>query len=111
MKVGGWRWAGESGESTRYLALAFSPFPGTLPPLSGFLQSLQVGRLIHLGPGLLNVGCGVSHGCTLYATNTSEKTSDKIKKNTKTSPVKPPPSKSTSLPGDFSPKVRITAGR
>lgn len=68
---------GESGESTRYLALAFSPFPGTPPPLSGFLQSFQVRRLIHLGPGLLNVGCGVSHGCTFVATNTK---SDKLKK-------------------------------
>ncbi len=56
---------GDSSESTRYLALAFSPFPGTPPPLSGFLQSLQVRRLIHLGPGLLNVSRGMSHGCPL----------------------------------------------
>lgn len=77
---GGWRWVGESGESTGYLALAFSPFPGTPPPLSGFLQSFQVRRLIHLRPGLLNVGCGVSHSCTLFATDTN---SDKLEKKKK----------------------------
>lgn len=60
--VGGWfQWF------CRYLALAFGPFPRTPPPLSGFLQSLQVRRLIHLGPGLLNVSRGVSHGRPLSA--------------------------------------------
>lgn len=50
------------GGSLRYLALALSPFPGTPPPLPGFLQSLQVRRLVHLGPGLLNMSRSVSHG-------------------------------------------------
>lgn len=45
----------------RYLALAFGPLPGTPPPLFGFLQSLHVRRLFHLGPGLLDVSGGVSH--------------------------------------------------
>lgn len=65
LKLGRDGWVGDSRASARYLALAFGPFPGTPPPLSGFLQSLQVRRLIHLGPGLLNVSCSMSHGCPL----------------------------------------------
>lgn len=50
-------------ESARYLAFALSPFPGTPPPFLGFLQSLQVWRLVHLRPGLFNVSRSMSHGC------------------------------------------------
>ncbi len=63
--ISGNKKVGDSNESAGYLALAFSPFPGTPPPLSGFLQSLQVRRLIHLGPGLLNVSRSMSHGYPL----------------------------------------------
>ena len=45
-----------------YLAFALRPLPGPPPPLLGLLQSLQVRRRLHLGPGLLQVGCGVRHG-------------------------------------------------
>lgn len=51
------------GGSARYLAFALSPFPGTPPPFLGFLQSLQVWRLVHLRPGLFNVSRSMSHGC------------------------------------------------
>lgn len=54
---------GHSCESVRYLAFALSPFPGTPPPFLGFLQSLQVWRLVHLRPGLFNVSRSMSHGC------------------------------------------------
>lgn len=69
---GDWRWDDWSHKVRsgwmglmRYLPLAFGPFPGTPPPLPGFLQGLQVWRLVHLRPGFLNVSCSVSHGCPL----------------------------------------------
>lgn len=46
-----------------YLAFALGPLTGALAPLAGLLQRLQVGRLLHLHPHLLDVGRRVRHLC------------------------------------------------